>query len=155
MAGSANNVIEQNVSFSNFAPALNACGINLTAAASNNIVRHNESFANDFGIQVNGSVNNVVFENETHDNPNSGMRNIGTSNGTVIENNRVLNNAARGISITTGSSGVLVARNKAFDSGVADLFWDRSGTSVEFEGNHCSTSVPAGLCEHTEGASHD
>jgi len=39
------------------------------AASSNNIVRHNESFANDFGIQVNASLNNVVFENETHDNP--------------------------------------------------------------------------------------
>ena len=83
------------------------------------------------------------------------MRNIGASNGTLIENNRALNNAVRGISITTGSSGVLVARNNAFDSGVADLFWDGSGTSVEFDGNHCSTSVPAGLCEHTEGASHD
>jgi len=44
-------------------------------ASSNNIVRHNESFANDFGIQVNASLNNVVFENETHDNRNTGMRN--------------------------------------------------------------------------------
>jgi parallel beta-helix repeat protein len=154
VAGSANNLIEQNTSFDNFAPALNACGINLTFASSNNIVRHNESFGNDFGIQVNASVNNVIFENESHDNRNSGMRNIGTSNGTLIENNRVLNNAARGISITTGSSGVLVARNKAFDSGVADLFWDGTG-AVEFENNHCSTSVPTGLCEHTEGAAHD
>ncbi len=155
VAGSANNLIEQNTSFDNFAPGLNACGINLTFASSNNIVRHNESFGNDFGIQVNGSVNNVIFENVTHDNRNSGMRNIGTSNGTLIENNRALNNTIRGIAITTGSSGVLVARNKAFDSGVADIFWDGSGTSVQFEGNHCSTSVPAGLCEHTEGASHD
>ncbi|HEY3113636.1 MAG TPA: right-handed parallel beta-helix repeat-containing protein [Gemmatimonadaceae bacterium] len=91
-----------------------------TAGSSNNIVRHNESFANDFGIQINGCSNNVIFENESHDNRNSGMRNILTSNGTLIENNRVLNNALRGISVTTGSSGVLVARNKAFNNGVAD-----------------------------------
>jgi len=154
VAASANNLIEQNQSFANTAAAHNACGINVTAAAANNTVRHNESFANDFGIQMNGSANNVVFENESHDNRNTGLRNIGASNGTFIENNRVLNNAIRGISVTTGSSGVVVARNKAFDNGVADLFWDGTGT-VEFENNHCSTSLPAGLCEHTEGAAHD
>ena len=82
------------------------------------------------------------------------MRNVGASNGTLIENNRALNNAVRGISITTGSSGVFVARNKAFDNDVADLFWDGTG-AVEFENNHCSTSVPPGSCEHTEGAAHD
>jgi len=39
----------------------------------------------------------VVFENETHDNRNSGMRNIDTSNGTLIENRCVFKWPARSL----------------------------------------------------------
>jgi hypothetical protein len=33
-----------------------------------------------------------------------------------------------------------------------NIFWDALGVN-DFENNHCRTSVPAGLCEHTEGES--
>jgi parallel beta-helix repeat protein len=146
------NVVEQNVTFANTSPAFIACGINVIGAgAVGNIVRHNESFANDFGIQVaGGAADNLIFNNVSHDNRRFGIRNIGGSNGTFIENNRSLNNAGPGIAVLN-STGVTVARSKAFNN-APDLLWDLLGTNV-FENNHCRTSVPAGLCEHTEGAS--
>ena len=155
VANSSGNLVEQNTAFANFAPPVNnACGINVTGSGSvGNTVRHNETFANDFGIQVaGGAAYNAIFHNESHDNRQIGMRNIGLSNGTLIENNRVLDNVQRGISVTGGSNGVVVARNKAFNNDAADLFWDLAG-AAEFENNHCRFSVPPGLCEHTEGAS--
>ena len=151
VANALNNIIEHNTSFRNFAPALNACGINVAAGSAGNVVRHNESFENDFGIQVaGGSANNVILHNESHDNRRFGIRNVVGSNGTLIENNRVLDHPGPGIFITQ-SSGVTVARNKAFDN-VPDLSWDGFGAN-EFLNNHCRTSVPPGLCEHMEGES--
>lgn len=152
VADSPENVVEHNRSFANTSAI--ACGINVIGTLSTgNIVRHNETFENQFGVQVAfGAANNVIIHNESHDNRALGIRNIVASNGTLIENNRVLNNVQRGISVTGGSNGVLVARNKAFNNDAADLFWDETG-AVEFENNHCRFSVPAGLCEHTEGAS--
>lgn len=81
---SPENVVEHNTSFANFGPALNACGINVIGPLSaDNIVRHNETFENDFGIQVaGGAANNVIFHNESHDNRRVGIRNIASSNGT-------------------------------------------------------------------------
>jgi hypothetical protein len=154
---SPENVIEQNMSFANFSPNAVACGINVLGAGStDNIVRHNEALENDFGIQVAfEAVNNVIFHNESHDNRRVGIRNIFSSNGTVIENNRVLRNGGLaefgGIRVSQ-STGVVVARNKAFNNLPFDLFWDGVGAN-EFENNHCRTSFPVGLCEHTEGAS--
>jgi parallel beta-helix repeat protein len=149
---SPENVVEHNTTFTNFSPNAVACGINVIGAGSmGNIVRHNETFENDFGVQVfGGAANNVIFDNESHDNRRLGMRNIGGSSGTVIENNRVRDNNGPGIAVL-GSTGVTVARNKAFGN-VPDLSWDASGTN-EFESNHCRTSAPPGLCEHTEGQS--
>jgi parallel beta-helix repeat protein len=154
---SPENVIEQNMSFANFSPNAVACGINVLGAGSaDNIVRHNETFENDFGIQVaGGAANNVIFHNDSHDNRRVGIRNIVSSNGTLIENNRVLDNGGiaelGGIRLSQ-STGVTVARNKAFNNVPIDLFWDGLGVN-EFENNHCRTSSPPGLCEHTEGAS--
>jgi len=39
-----------------------------------------------------------------------------------------------------------VAFNSAFRDHPADLIWDGTGVHVTFRGNHCGTSVPAGLC---------
>jgi len=38
-----------------------------------------------------------------------------------------------------------IARNTAFRD-TPDLRWDGSGSNVSFVGNHCATSMPAGLC---------
>lgn len=149
--------MSKNRSFANFSPNAVACGINVLGLGSaGNIVRHNETFENDFGIQVAfEAANNVIFHNESHDNRRVGIRNIFSSNGTAIENNRVLDNGGiaefGGIRLSQ-STGVTVARNKAFNNVPFDLFWDGVGIN-EFENNHCRTSSPPGLCEHTEGAS--
>jgi hypothetical protein len=162
VANSPANLVEHNTSFANFAPPVNnACGINVTGSGSvGNTVRHNETFANDFGIQVlaGGATNNVIFHNESHDNRRVGIRNILSSNGTLIENNRVFDNGSGAVPfggiLLSGSTGVTVARNKAFSNVPFDLVWDGVGPN-EFENNHCQTSSPPGLCEHTEGASKD
>jgi hypothetical protein len=39
-----------------------------------------------------------------------------------------------------------IARNTAYRDQPSDLRWDGTGTSIRFVGNHCATSVPAGLC---------
>ena len=39
-----------------------------------------------------------------------------------------------------------IARNTAYGDKPADLRWDGSGSNVSFVGNHCATSMPAGLC---------
>jgi parallel beta-helix repeat protein len=75
----------------------------------------------------------------------------------VIENNRVFDNGGIGQFggiLLSGSTGVTVARNEAFNNVPFDLFWDGVGAN-EFENNHCGTSSPPGLCEQTEGASQD
>jgi len=154
---SPENVVEHNRSFANSSPNAVACGINVLGSGSaGNIVRHNETFENDFGIQVAfGAADNVIFHNVSHDNRRVGIRNIFSSNGTVIENNRVLDTGGLaefgGIRLSQ-STLVTVARNKALNNVPLDLFWDAEGAN-EFENNHCRTSSPEGLCEHTEGAS--
>jgi parallel beta-helix repeat protein len=152
LQNSPRNVIEHNTSFAN--PFLNACGINVAGAESvGNIVRHNETFGNDFGIQVaGGAVDNHVFRNVSHDNRGLGIRTIGFTNGTVIENNRVMDNAGPGIAVLAMSSNARVVRNHAFGN-TPDLFWDGTGVNNTFENNHCRTSSPPGLCDHTEGES--
>ncbi|MGQ0714853.1 MAG: right-handed parallel beta-helix repeat-containing protein [Gemmatimonadaceae bacterium] len=146
------NLVEHNTAFANVSPMFVACGINVIGGGSDgNVVRHNEAYDNDFGIQVAaGADNNVIFGNESHDNRRFGIRNLAGSNGTALENNRSLNNAGPGIAVLS-STGVTVARNKAFDN-APDILWDLFGAN-DFENNHCRTSVPPGLCEHTEGAS--
>jgi parallel beta-helix repeat protein len=153
LQNSPQNVIEHNTSFANFAPANNACGINVQGAGSvGNIVRQNKTFANDFGIQVSagGATNNRVFDNDIHDNRRFGIRNVAGTNGTEIANNRVLDNTGPGIAVLAGT-GLTVARNKAFNN--APDLQDLVVVGNTYENNHCRTSVPDGLCTHTEGAS--
>ncbi|MGH7481084.1 MAG: right-handed parallel beta-helix repeat-containing protein [Longimicrobiales bacterium] len=156
LSNAPGNVIELNQSSDNFSPGGTACGINVAGPGSvGNIVRHNETFGNDFGVQIaGGAADNVVFHNESHDNRKFGIRTIGGPTGTVIENNRAVDNAGPGIALLLGSSATSVVRNKAFDND-PDLFWDGTGAGNTFDNNHCRTSVPAGLCEHTEGGSNE
>jgi len=39
-----------------------------------------------------------------------------------------------------------IASNTAYRDHPADLIWDGTGTGVTFTGNHCTASLPAGLC---------
>jgi parallel beta helix pectate lyase-like protein len=40
-----------------------------------------------------------------------------------------------------------IARNTAFRDKPADLRWDGSGNNIRFVGNHCTISMPAGVCQ--------
>lgn len=159
LVASDDNLIEHNVSIDNL--ATNACGINLAAGSDRNTVRHNVLVNNEWGIQVAGSADNVIFQNEARGNRGNGIRNVANASATVIEGNRAFGNGFApsvltgttngGIRIGSGA-GIVVARNHAFDNTTVDL---RSGvTAATFDNNHCNTSSPPGLCEHGEGKGH-
>jgi parallel beta-helix repeat protein len=140
--GSSGNRIEHNLVIDNLAS--NACGIQIRDAGSTgNVVRHNKSINNNWGIRVGlGATNNVVFHNRTVNNRAFGILNFSGGDGTSIKGNRALGNPT-GISIQ-GSTGVTVARNHAFGN-TLDLQWDGAGSNT-FKNNHCTTSAPPGLC---------
>jgi len=148
---SSNNIIEHNVSFDN--PSGNACGVNVAGPGSvANLVRHNLLINNNWGIRIQGgTTNTVAFSNVSRTNRSHGIQNIGaTTNGSFIENNDAESNPV-GIEVQT-SSGVTVARNRAFHNATFDLV-SIGGANNAFVNNHCGTSSPPGLCAHTEGAS--
>jgi parallel beta-helix repeat protein len=140
--GSSGNRIVHNRSIDNLAS--NACGIQIRDAGSTgNILRHNVSRNNNWGIRVGlGATGNVVFHNRTVNNRAFGILNFSGGDGTRIKANRAFGNPT-GISIE-GSTSVLVARNHAFGN-TLDLHWDGVGSNT-FRNNHCDTSVPPGLC---------
>ena len=140
--GSSGNRIEDNRVIDNL--ATNACGIQIRDAGSTgNVVRHNVSRNNNWGIRVGfAATNNVVFHNRSINNRLFGILNFTGANGTSIRGNRVFGNPT-GISIQQ-STGVTVARNHAFGN-TLDLQWDGTGSNT-FRNNHCNTSAPPGLC---------
>src|ERR687885_1288135 len=96
--GSSGNQIEHNRVIDNLAG--NACGIQIRDAGSTgNIVRHNVSRNNNWGIRVGfGATDNVVFHNRSVNNRAFGILNFSGGNGTSITGNRVFANPT-GISI--------------------------------------------------------
>jgi parallel beta-helix repeat protein len=158
---SNDNVIEHNVVRDNL--AVIACGVNVAGGSQRNVVRHNLATNNEWGIQIIGAttLNNEIFRNETLRNRGNGIRNVNFASGTIIENNRAFDNGFAPDPLTTGTTaagirigsgtGIVVRRNHAFDNLLVDL---RNDVAVAiYENNHCRTSVPPGLCEHTEGES--
>jgi hypothetical protein len=159
--GSNDNVIEHNVVIDNL--AANACGVNVVGGSQRNVERHNLATNNEWGIQIISptTLNNEIFRNETLRNRGNGIRNVLGASGTIIENNRAFDNGFAPNPLTTGTTnagiriasgtGIVVRRNPAFDNLLVDL---RNDVAVAiYENNHCRTSSPAGLCEHTEGES--
>jgi parallel beta-helix repeat protein len=104
----------------------NACGIQIRdAGSSGNLVRHNVSINNNWGIRVGlSATGNAVFHNRSTRNRAFGILNFSGANGTSIKANRAVGNPT-GISIQ-GSTGVTVARNHAFGN-TLDLQWDGMG----------------------------
>jgi parallel beta-helix repeat protein len=140
--GSSGNRIEHNRVVDNLAS--NACGIQIRDVGStSNVVRHNVSMNNNWGIRVGlAATDNVVFHNRSSNNRAFGILNFSGANGTSIKANRAFGNPT-GISVQ-GSSGVTVARNHAFGNAL-DLQWDGAGSNT-FQNHHCTTSAPPGLC---------
>lgn len=160
LVNSDDNLIEHNVSIDNL--AANACGVNLALGSDRNTVRHNLLVNNEWGIQIAGSADNVIFHNEARGNRGNGIRNVGNSSGTVIDNNRAFGNGFAPNPATTGTTnagirigsgtGILVTRNHAFENTTVDLRSDVA--TATFDKNHCNSSSPPGLCEHDEGRGH-
>jgi parallel beta-helix repeat protein len=86
---------------------------------ADNIIRHNETLNNRFGIHLNGTApGNVVFGNRSHDNRLRGIVNQNLSHGNLIENNLVVANgvpllpiAGAGIGINVANSTLVTVRN--------------------------------------------
>lgn len=156
---SHDSVIEYNTAFNNF--ALNACGINLVGGSSRNLIRYNLVVNNEWGIQILAAPDNRIFGNEATGNRGNGIRNVGNASGTSIERNRVFSNgfAPSALTGTTNSgiriqsgTGIVVARNHAFDNTTVDLRSDVPvPTAAIFKDNRCNTSSPPELCEHHGG----
>jgi parallel beta-helix repeat protein len=116
---SSANVVEHNSSYANRGPLSDGITV-FGALASNNIIRHNETFENgQTGINILGptGTGNVVFGNRSHGNL-IGIRNVALqgrpdfgAHGNVIENNRVF---ANGQGIVVGlSTHVIVRHNRS------------------------------------------
>jgi len=84
--------------------------------ASDNIIRHNETFENSqHGINLFGSgPGNVIFGNRSHDNAQRGISNA--SHGNEIKYNHVFANGLNGI-LVVNSSDVTVRNNRAEGNG--------------------------------------
>ena len=156
---SHDNRIEHNVAIDNL--AANACGIQVTGGSLRNTVRHNRLVSNEWGIQIAGAAtrDNDISKNMSSDNRGNGIRNVGGASGTVIEGNHAVRNGFTpsasttgttnaGIRIASGSTGIVVRDNRAFDNLAVDLRNDAATGAATFASNHCQSSSPSGLCEH-------
>jgi len=120
---SSANVVEQNTSFANKGPISDGIFVGLFGA-SNNIIRHNETYQNTMaGITIGASgPGNVVFRNDSYENrivirniPLPSFPGLPGSPASVIENNHVFANQ-RGIVI--GNSTGVTARNNRSERNV-------------------------------------
>jgi len=106
VTSSSANVVEQNTSHGNKEDGIYVGLITDIPfePASDNIIRHNETFNNRAGIHLGGSgPGNVVFGNRSHDNTQSGIVNGNLSPGNEIEYNHVF---ANGLTPIPGAMGV-------------------------------------------------
>jgi parallel beta-helix repeat protein len=116
VTSSSANVVEQNTSHGNLQDGIFIGRITDIPfeAASDNIIRHNETFNNRFGINLNGSgPGNVIFGNRAHDNTQRGIVNLNLSHGNEITYNHVF---ANGLTAIPGVAGVGVGINVANSS---------------------------------------
>jgi len=122
VTSSSANVVEQNTSHGNLQDGIFVGRITDIPfePASDNIIRHNETFNNRFGIHLNGSgPGNVVFGNRSHDNKQTGIFNGNLSHGNEIKYNHVVANgliaipgvAGVGVGIGVNNSSLVTVRN--------------------------------------------
>jgi parallel beta-helix repeat protein len=137
------NVVEQNTSFANAQDGIfvgRITDIDPFHPASDNIIRHNETFNNRFGIHLletgTGKTTdetetvpgNVVFGNRSHANRLRGIQNA-RSNENVIEYNHVFTNPVIGIFVLT-STDVTIKNNKVESNGGNGIVLNTSGDNV-------------------------
>jgi parallel beta-helix repeat protein len=116
VTSSSANIVEENVAQGNRQDGIFVGRITDIPfePAFDNIIRHNETLNNRFGINLSGSgTGNVIFGNRSHDNLQRGIVNGTLSNGNVIEYNHVF---ANGLILIPGVAGVGVGINVANSS---------------------------------------
>jgi parallel beta-helix repeat protein len=144
VTSSSGNVVEQNTSHGNRQDGIFVGRITDIPfePASDNIIRHNETFNNRFGIHlletgtgnvVPGNVvipGNVVFGNRAHANTLRGIQN-NLSNENVIEHNHVFANGpvAGGIFVLS-STDVTIRNNKVESNGSNGIALNTAGNNV-------------------------
>ena len=131
LTSSSANLVEENTSYGNKEDGIFVGRITDIPfePASDNVVRHNETFNNRFGINLNGSgPGNVIFGNRSHDNLQRGIVNAALSHGNLIENNHAFANGLGGAGGAVGiginvvnSSNVTVRNNRAEGNGTTGI----------------------------------
>jgi len=119
VTSSSANVVEQNTSHGNPEDGIYIGLITDIPfePASDNIIRHNETFNNRHGINIFGSgPGNVIFGNRAHDNAQRGISNANLSHGNEIKYNHAFANGLNGI-LVVDSSDVTVRDNRAEGNG--------------------------------------
>lgn len=119
VTSSSANVVEQNTSHGNPEDGIYIGLITDIPfePASDNIIRHNETFNNRHGINIFGSgPGNVILGNRSHDNAQRGISNANLSHGNEIKYNHVFANGLNGI-LVVDSSDVTVRDNRAEGNG--------------------------------------
>lgn len=127
-------------------------GINLSAGAHHNVVRHNVTSANGFGIQLaSAGTDNAVVHNVSTGNALAGISNV-SSEGTTIAHNVSSHNQRNGIVVARphGSYAGLsatVAYNHSSANGVAGIAVVHGGGSTVAH-NHLSGNTQDGIILH-------
>ncbi len=167
---SSQNLVERNTFYGNDPDVPDrvgtGCGVHIQTSADlssglaeRNIIRQNVIHGNPFAavmLDRAGSGNQIV-NNEFRDGGAWGVTNR-TTNGTLIENNRITNHTGfklpgkprplgSGVGIDiAGSSESIIRNNTMQNNSVFDIEWDGIGQNT-FAGNRCTKASRDGLCE--------
>lgn len=167
---SSHNFVERNTFYGNDPDEPSrvgtGCGVHIEASAAlsagvpeQNIIRQNVIYGNPFAAVMlwdAGSGNRIV-DNQLRDGGAWGVVNR-TTNGTLVENNRITNHTGfkllgkprpvgSGVGIDIAGSSEVVIRNNALENNSAfDIKWDGRGQNT-FTGNLCTKPSRDGLCE--------
>jgi parallel beta-helix repeat protein len=165
VTSSSANVIEQNTSHGNREDGIFVGRITDIPfePASDNIIRHNETRNNRFGINLNGSgQGNVIFGNRSHDNAQRGIVNAALSHGNVIENNHVFANGlipipgAAGVGVginVVNSSLVTVRNNRAEGNGASGIALTAAANNNVVTNNQSDGNAASGVQLNASGGS--
>lgn len=127
-------------------------GINLSAGADHNVVRHNVASGNGFGIQLaSAGTGNAVVHNVSMGNAMAGISNV-SSEGTTIAHNATSQNGRNGIVVARphgsyAALSVTVEYNRSYDNGVAGVALIHGGGSAVSH-NHLSGNAQDGVILH-------
>jgi parallel beta-helix repeat protein len=167
---SSHNVVERNTFYGNDPDEPmrvgTGCGVHIQTSvglsagvAEQNIIRQNVMYGNPFSavmLRRAGSGNQIV-NNEFRDGGAWGVTNR-TTNGTLVENNRITNHTGfklpgkprpigSGVGIDiAASSDVVIKSNTLQNNSTFDIEWDGTGQNI-FTANRCAKASRDGLCE--------